>query len=223
MATIDVLDSHGATIAVEKPLTPGRKADTASRPVVLSTEDAALLTAIVNGVAPLAAFVDGLEALVNAPQLGFGYGFAVSVTAATTAVTYSIGDIVGGLLTFGVSRVNDEAVIINEVIINSKIDLATTNWELVLFSADPNGSPRNNDLSYALVAADAFKVRRTLVAADFTRYDHGTPNTWVAKNLNIVCKPAAGTTNVFALLIDRAGITLTSTTDIQVTLAGTGA
>jgi hypothetical protein len=43
MATINVLDSVGATVALEKPLTPGRAAAASSRPVVLSNEDIALL------------------------------------------------------------------------------------------------------------------------------------------------------------------------------------
>jgi hypothetical protein len=45
MTTMNVLDSLGATVAIEKPLTPGRAAAAASRPVVLSTEDLAALTA----------------------------------------------------------------------------------------------------------------------------------------------------------------------------------
>lgn len=43
MATIDVKDAGGTTVAIEKPLTPGRAAAAASRPVVLSTEDLAAL------------------------------------------------------------------------------------------------------------------------------------------------------------------------------------
>lgn len=46
MATIDVKDAAGATVALEKPLVPGRAAATASRPVVLSTEDLAALAAL---------------------------------------------------------------------------------------------------------------------------------------------------------------------------------
>lgn len=38
---MNVLDSVGATVAVEKPLTPGRTAAATSRPVALSTEDLA--------------------------------------------------------------------------------------------------------------------------------------------------------------------------------------
>ena len=46
MATIDVKDAAGATVAIEKPLTPGRAAATASRPVVLSNEDNATIGSI---------------------------------------------------------------------------------------------------------------------------------------------------------------------------------
>lgn len=41
MATIDVKDAAGATVAIEKPLAPGAAAAAASRPVTLSTEDVA--------------------------------------------------------------------------------------------------------------------------------------------------------------------------------------
>lgn len=46
MTTISVTDAFGAPQTIEKPLAPGRAAAIASRPVVLSTEDLAALTAI---------------------------------------------------------------------------------------------------------------------------------------------------------------------------------
>jgi hypothetical protein len=46
MATMTVFDSTGATQTVEKPLTPGRAAATASRPVVFSNEDNATIGAL---------------------------------------------------------------------------------------------------------------------------------------------------------------------------------
>lgn len=46
MATMNVLDADGGTVAIEKPLAPGRAAATASRPVALSTEDLAVLSSI---------------------------------------------------------------------------------------------------------------------------------------------------------------------------------
>jgi hypothetical protein len=46
MATMNVLDAAGGTVAVEKPLAPGRAAATASRPIVMSTEDKAAIDLI---------------------------------------------------------------------------------------------------------------------------------------------------------------------------------
>src|SRR4051812_36090796 len=43
MATMDVKDAAGATVAVEKPLAPGRTAAATSRPVALSSEDFAVI------------------------------------------------------------------------------------------------------------------------------------------------------------------------------------
>lgn len=45
MATIDVKDAAGTTVAIEKPLAPGRAAASASRPVVIANEDFAALGA----------------------------------------------------------------------------------------------------------------------------------------------------------------------------------
>jgi hypothetical protein len=45
MTTMNVLDSAGSVVAIEKPLTPGRAAAASSRPVALSNEDLAALTA----------------------------------------------------------------------------------------------------------------------------------------------------------------------------------
>lgn len=53
MTTIDVKDANGATVAVEKPLAPGRAAASASRPVALSSEDAAFLDGIETALAAL--------------------------------------------------------------------------------------------------------------------------------------------------------------------------
>ncbi len=66
MATIDVKDAAGSTVAVEKPLAPGRGAATASRPVALSNEDKAALDLINTNLGVLDGRVDGLETLITA-------------------------------------------------------------------------------------------------------------------------------------------------------------
>lgn len=62
MATIDVKDAADQTVAIEKPLAPGRAAAAASRPVALSTEDVASLAAIVAAIEALPAGGDASAA-----------------------------------------------------------------------------------------------------------------------------------------------------------------
>lgn len=67
MTTINVLDAAGATVALEKPLTPGRAAAAASRPIALSTEDLAALSPVGRAAAassrPIALSTEDLAAL----------------------------------------------------------------------------------------------------------------------------------------------------------------
>lgn len=71
MATIDVKDAAGNTVPLEKPLAAGRAAAAASRPVALSTEDAAALALLHTDLATtLAGFLDGLEALIGTTNSG---------------------------------------------------------------------------------------------------------------------------------------------------------
>lgn len=66
MATMNVKDASGATVAIEKPLSPGRADAAGSRPVVLSTEDADTQDAIKTAVETVAAeMVSDAPAAVN--------------------------------------------------------------------------------------------------------------------------------------------------------------
>jgi hypothetical protein len=65
MATIDVKDAGGNTVAIEKPLAPGRSAAATSRPVALSNEDAAYLDGIETLLTTIDGRVDGLETLIT--------------------------------------------------------------------------------------------------------------------------------------------------------------
>jgi hypothetical protein len=65
MATIDVKDAGGNTVAIEKPLAPGRSAAATSRPVALSNEDAAYLDGIETLLTAIDGRVDGLETLIT--------------------------------------------------------------------------------------------------------------------------------------------------------------
>lgn len=107
MATMNVLDSTGGTVAIEKPLTPGTAADSASRPVAFSTEGKAQF-GIVTETAPasdtassglngrLQRIAQRLTSLIALHPTALGSAAA----AASLAVTQSTEDIArAGIIT----------------------------------------------------------------------------------------------------------------------------
>lgn len=147
------------------------------------------------------------------------FAFDAIVQPTVSAGAYSAGDIMGGLLTFQVARADGEGVIITgaQAMLKAAVTPALT---LVLFSADPSATTKTDNAAYSLNAADAFKVIKSIPLS--TLYDHGTPNSYSDDTLAIVVIPAAGTKVIYGLLIDATGVTLTSTSDLQVRLRGIG-
>jgi hypothetical protein len=92
MTQIPIKNANGDIVNVEAPLAPGRVAAAASRPVVLSTEDFAALSALHTDLATtLAAYVDGLEGLIGTSNS--------SLSSILTALTSTIAGYVDGLET----------------------------------------------------------------------------------------------------------------------------
>lgn len=140
-------------------------------------------------------------------------GFDVAVAPTVTNGAYSGGDIIGGLLTFRTGW--SGTLIINEVQVAIKAAV-TPALTLVLFNADPTGTTKTDNAAYSLAAGDVFKVRAAVAVS--TLYDHGTPNTYRSGAVNLVMNPDGDI--VYGLLIDATGVTLTSTSDVQVRISG---
>lgn len=109
MATIDVKDASGSTVAIEKPLAPGSAAAAASRPVALSTEDIAR-QGIITETAPatdtassgingrLQRLAQRLTTLLSRVPTGSYETVAASQTAQALGATGATGDYISGLL-----------------------------------------------------------------------------------------------------------------------------
>ena len=154
-----------------------------------------------------------------------GWGFSVAVAPTVTAGAYSAGDIMGGLLEFDlVAPANDAIFFLQNVEINF-LSAVTPSLVLHLFDADPASSAKADNAAYSLLAADAFKRICSLPFVTLNAYltDHGTPNSYSLPDLSRVLKPVAGTRKIYGLLVDLTGVTLASTSDLQVRLSGTGA
>lgn len=144
-------------------------------------------------------------------------GFDVTVTPTVTSGAYSAGEIMGGLMSFPTGRGIGAAVIVNEISVMIKAAV-TPSLNFVLLTADPTSTTKTDNAAYSLNAADAFKVRKTIPVT--TLYDHGTPNEYSSGGINIVVTPRGDSDILYGLLIDGTGVTLTSTSDIQVRMTG---
>lgn len=153
-----------------------------------------------------------------------GFGFDVVVAPAVTAGAYSANDIMGGLLTFTVPNVaNGGYFLLNELQFSFKAAV-TPSLLAVIFSADPSSTTKTDNAAYSLNAADAFKVRASLPVNALGGYltDHGTPNTIRLPNINLIMKADGATRCFYMLLVDLTGVTLASTSDLQVRACGSG-
>jgi hypothetical protein len=96
MATVDVKDAAGSTVAIEKPLAPGRAAEAASKPVALSTEDLAVLSGISGKLPASLGIKTAANSLSVAPasDAAFSQGAprvgTTTILAATTSATGSL-------------------------------------------------------------------------------------------------------------------------------------
>ncbi len=147
--------------------------------------------------------------------------FETAVAPTVTAGAYSAGNIMGALMTFACASANDAPFKVDSVHVAFLADVAPS-LRLILFKADPSATTKTDKAAYSLNTADAFKViaALSLSTMDAVSVDHGTPHTFDLGNLDLSCIPASGTQNIFALLVDDTGVTLASTSDVQVTLRG---
>jgi len=142
-------------------------------------------------------------------------GFDVTVSPTVTSGAYSAGDIMGALMSFPTGTIG--AVIVNEISVMIKAAV-TPSLNFVLFTADPAATTKTDNAAYSLNAADTFKVRKTIPVT--TLYDHGTPNEYSSGGINLVVVPGGGSDILYGLLVDATGVTLTSTSDVQVRMTG---
>lgn len=151
-------------------------------------------------------------------------GFDKTLTPTVTNGAYSAGDIMGGLLTF--TNVGDTAgvIILQDIFVVLKADVAPA-LTLVLFDADPGSTTKTDNSPYSINDADAFKIKAAIKFSDYggTSVDHGDSRTFHVGQLAIPIKLATGSSSLFGLLVDGTGVTLTSASDLQISIRGVGA
>lgn len=145
--------------------------------------------------------------------------FDVAVTPTVTAGAYSGGDIVGDLLTFPVLQIPNNPILISGVLVTCKAAV-TPDLRLVLFNGNPTNTTTTDNAAYSLNTGDMDHVLGVVDLSTETWSDHGTPNTINKESIGLIADLAADSVNLYGLLIDDTGATLTSTSDITVRVRG---
>lgn len=148
---------------------------------------------------------------------------ALQVLPTTTATAYTTGLVIGGLLTLaGAARASGQGYpagagsVASATVVFRETAVAC---DIVFFSASPTASTVTDTSALAINAADVGKVVGVLHLTDITSL--GTPGiVQSAITQQPVQYALGGSTNptLYAALVARGSITLTSTTDAVITL-----
>lgn len=140
----------------------------------------------------------------------------VTVVPTVSTSAYSSGDCVGGLMTFdAVMRGSDITGLLQMVTIHCKT-VQTGAMDLVIFNANPTASTFTDNAAFDVNDTDFDKIAAVVHITDWTNM---TSNSFAqGVNLALPIKPVSGDDSVYAQLVTRATPTLSSTTDIKVTL-----
>lgn len=152
-----------------------------------------------------------------------GYAFDVTDAPTVTNGAYTAGDVIGGYRTVSLARVNDEAFMITGVQVAFKAAV-TPNIRVIIFGGTPDATLADN-AAFTLSAANALLVRRSLSSSllGVTYNSLGTPKeVSLVPPLPIIMKPISGGRTIGYYLVDDSGITLTSTSDMQIRFTGAG-
>ena len=147
-------------------------------------------------------------------------GFDSVLVPTVTNGAYAANDVIGGLLTIDTGLAVDQPFVLNELVFAFK-SAVTPSLVAHIFEAAPTAMADNAAYTLGTVA-DVFKLRASLPVAALGGYltDHGTPNTYRLQNINLVMLPVSGTNDFYIYLQDTTGVTLTSTSDLQVRACG---
>lgn len=141
-----------------------------------------------------------------------GWSTKASVAVTTTAVTYTTGQVIGGLLTLtNVTPNADQRFLLQSVQIACK-STQTAAVDVYFFSANPSGSTITNGAALAIVVADFDKVAMVVHLTDWSA---GNPTSFAkAGNIAEPMAPTSGTTSAYCCIVARGSIASGTTSEM---------
>lgn len=211
MATIDVKDAAGSTVAIPMPNANGRAAAALSRPVALSTEDAAYLDGIETSLGAVAdaAWASGSGSMIALLKAIAGAAIdtstaspvsvqtpadVVTVTPTLDTSAYTAGDVLFDSTAFTAMRVNDGRALLQSVVVIDKDDQKPS-IKLHFFSANVSLGTFNAAPSISDANAANFLGSVAISASDYD--DLGGVSVACVKGVNLLLEAVSGAQTVY--------------------------
>jgi hypothetical protein len=180
MTTMNVLDASGATVAIEKPLTPGRAAAASSRPVALSNEDNTTLNAISTSATAIA----GSTAAAATSAAAIGSAPTATARLPSSAASVNAANVKGSAgRVFQLSGKNNAAydvfLVLYDSAVNPPVPGTTTirkkmicpAGQAFVYDAAAGGMVFATGIGYAFTKLVADADTTALAAADITAFN----------------------------------------------------
>lgn len=144
-----------------------------------------------------------------------GYTGASQVTPTVQAAAYAVGNVIGGLLTLtGAARAVGSGLI--QQVMATFVSGVVPSLDIIFFNASPTGSTVTDKTALAVATADLGKVVGVVHASDGTLLGATLPSIVQATQQALAFNLPSGT-SLFAAVVTRTAITLTSTADMILT------
>jgi hypothetical protein len=182
---------------------------------------AVLHTVLADGTAVPVSSINPVPMLGGITQSGNwsvgGVSSTSQVTPAVQAASYASGASIGGLLSFtNAARAAAGSGLIQACTASFASGVQPT-MDVVFFNATPSGSTVTDKTAVSVATADLSKVIGVIHLSDFTLLGISAPSFGQAQQQSLPFTLPSGTT-VYAVVIARSAITLTSTSDMTASI-----
>jgi len=149
-------------------------------------------------------------------EVGSKTVLAEQTPTVSTTPAYSVGDLVGGKLTFaGAARIAAGSGRVATVTVTDK-GKQSQDLDLVLFDADPSGTTFTDNAAFAPADADLVKIAGVIPIREWGGFSDNSAG--CARAVGLAFKLPAGT-SLYGALVARGTPTFASTSDLSVRLA----
>lgn len=159
--------------------------------------------------------VQGITGGTPQPVTAGGYTSLVQVTPTVQAAAYAAGQCVGGLITLAAAGRLAAGSGLLQAVTASFISGVLPSLDVVIFSASPTGSTTADRGALAVATADLAKIVGVVHLTDATLLGTAAPSFVQGEQQAMPFKLPAGT-SLFASVVTRTAITLTSVADMVV-------